>query len=730
MASADTDSRTKVVDPALRPRLHLVYYALAAFVLLTVCLSLWLISRVTRMYAASVAENQVWAARLNSYSALDELAAAVNAPGNDVFGSWDVHGESARLTAALNRFDRLAADIRADLEAELEPTASAPLLGFADRIETAKVALVGEADAIFDHVRKGETAHAAERMAAMDRQYAEVNTALAGLSRRVQEIQQARLDEQRSQAVSLRRLQTVIVVLIGVLVIAVTIYGHVLTRRMKDAARRTARSISALAASEARIRAIVETAFHGILTIDERGIVESANAAAGQLFACPSYELVGRAMDQVAPDLDAGTGPANGDLRALVGRPLEHAIRRPAGDDLVGMFVIVAAELPDRTMFICVVHDITERKKDETELARYREHLESLVEARTAELERSHEQLRLADRLASIGTLAAGLGHDMKNVLFPVRCRIDALDAADLGASVRQELTAIRRSVTYLQQLSDGLRLLSLDPQDADASGATTDLGAWWEEAESLLRTAMPSRSTLACDLPESLPPLLVPPHRLTQAIFNLVVNSGEVIGDGGTVTLTARALDDGLFVRLTVTDDGPGMPREVRRRALDPFFTTKTRGLSTGLGLALVHGVATSAGGTVEIDSEPGRGTSVSVTLPAAPDRADAGEPGRRRVVVTLADTRIASLIRTLVEASGVEVVGDGDPAAIPDSEIWVVDDAIGPERARRFLDGGGDRRVVAYTDQPGRWEAPEVTVARAEVGLAAIQDAIRSVL
>ena len=99
----------------------------------------------------------------------------------------------------------------------------------------------------------------------------------------------------------------------------------------------------------------------------------------------------------------------------------------------------------------------------EAELADHRVHLEEMVRQRTEQLQASNEQLRQADRLASIGTLAAGLGHDMNNVLLPIRARLDALDAAKLSAEVREQLQAVRRSVNYLQQLSDGLHLMALD---------------------------------------------------------------------------------------------------------------------------------------------------------------------------------------------------------------------------------------------------------------------------
>ncbi len=119
--------------------------------------------------------------------------------------------------------------------------------------------------------------------------------------------------------------------------------------------------------------------------------------------------------------------------------------------------------------------DISDHREVQAELARHRAHLESLIRDRTSELEAKSRQLQQADRLASIGTLTAGLGHDMNNVLFAVRCRLDALRWEEVPQNLMDLLQSVAHAVTYLQQLTDGLRLFSLDPEDAAASASLTD---------------------------------------------------------------------------------------------------------------------------------------------------------------------------------------------------------------------------------------------------------------
>ena len=351
---------------------------------------------------------------------------------------------------------------------------------------------------------------------------------------------------------------------------------------------------------------------------------------------------------------------------------------------------------------------VIERKKAEDELRRHREHLSELVAERTRELETSHEQLRQADRLASIGTLAAGLGHDMNNVLLPIRSRLDVLEAATLPAEAARHLDSIRKSIEYLQDLTDSLHLLALDPTDSDASTEATSLASWWEQVSPLLGRSLPKHVRLAMSLPRDLPPVAVAPHRLTQAVLNLLVNAGEAVGADGKVRIFAEAVDGGRFVRVGVSDNGHGMSPEVRLRALDPFFTTKKRGLGTGLGLSLVHSMVKSAGGVLDIDSEPGRGTTIVLTLPvqAHVDRTTTSETPLLAAAVSIRDQRIASLVCTLLDAAGFDTRNDpdGEPGS---SDLWITEPSSEAMKAAGAFLAGTNRRVVVVGPATPEWNA-----------------------
>ncbi len=343
---------------------------------------------------------------------------------------------------------------------------------------------------------------------------------------------------------------------------------------------------------------------------------------------------------------------------------------------------------------------------DVDEQVRASEHLERMVAERTRELEATHQRLRMSERMASLGTLSAGLGHDMGNLLVPVRVRLESLEGAALPESARDDINAIRKSAEYLQKLANGLRLLALDPSRSPAR-ETTGLNEWWSDAQGVMRSVLPRGMCVEARIPEEAGEVAISRAALTQVVFNLVQNAGDAMKErgSGTVTITARA-EDGR-VRLTVADDGPGMTDQVRARCMEPFFTTKARGISTGLGLPLVHALVTEAGGRVEIESEPGRGTSFVLFLPIASAPAAAVGNGGRCAVVELKDQRLRSFVAGELKMLDFEVRNGGE--SLGAAALFVVDDparaAAAPCDAKVILLGveeGGPAHAISVGPRP----------------------------
>ncbi len=227
----------------------------------------------------------------------------------------------------------------------------------------------------------------------------------------------------------------------------------------------------------------------------------------------------------------------------------------------------------------------------------------------------------VADRLATVGMLAAGLGHDMGNLLPIIRLHLDALQLMNLPEAALQDVRAISDACDYLKHLSRGLRLFVLQPETPPTTADRTDLALWWSDVAPFMRNALPRGVLFVPSLFPDLPTLAISAHALTQAVYNLVQNAGDSMAAraSGHVWISATCAPHTRRVVLSVSDDGPGMTPEILRRCMEPYFSTKPGGASSGLGLALVHNAIEHAGGSITIRSLPGVGTNFLLTLPMA---------------------------------------------------------------------------------------------------------------
>ncbi|HYF14112.1 MAG TPA: PAS domain S-box protein [Phycisphaerales bacterium] len=261
-----------------------------------------------------------------------------------------------------------------------------------------------------------------------------------------------------------------------------------------------------------------------------------------------------------------------------------------------------------------IAADITARKTAEEVLARDRETLEAIVKDRTAELEQTHMRLRLSERMAVIGTMSAGLAHDLSNLLLPIRARLDSILRAELPPKAAENALAIRHSTDYLRRLASSLRLLAADP-DGDRQ-VDTDLAEWLRDTEGLYKSTLPPGVKLHASVPERLA-AAVGRTALTQAVFNLVHNAGEMLAGRADGAVTISVAREAGSVALTVADNGPGMTEEQRQRCMEPFYSTRKERGGSGLGLAVVAAIVRRAGGSVRVQSEVGAGAAFTLVLP-----------------------------------------------------------------------------------------------------------------
>lgn len=420
---------------------------------------------------------------------------------------------------------------------------------------------------------------------------------------------------------------------------------------------------------------------------------------------------------------------------------LEYRIRRPDGTlvwlESRGKLFRSESGAPLRMRGVCA--DITQRKQFEQQLKFHHDHLAELVNNRTQELEESHQRLRHTERLAAMGTLAAGLGHDMGNLVFPLRIRLDLMRSRQLSHAMRSDLESIHNAVEHLQRLANGLRHMAMDAGESGIGPESTDIDDWWLDVEPVLRNALARNVVLEPNIQHALPHPTVASHSLTQAIFNLVQNANEVLANqsSGKITVSISRGEDDHSVVIEVTDNGPGMTQAVRDRCLEPFFTTKVRGISTGLGLSLVHGVVNRAGGRIELLSDVGFGTTWKLTLPAVQVTQSNGYHRRsgtaRTALVEVNDARIAAFVTALLNTMGLDTVYENETNITnPNWTIWVSEaDQLDMDSALDFLNERSSRRLIllGHSDQ-GLGNHPQVIVIEEPLTSAAIRQGLRQLL
>jgi PAS domain S-box-containing protein len=295
---------------------------------------------------------------------------------------------------------------------------------------------------------------------------------------------------------------------------------------------------------------------------------------------------------------------------------------RNAAGETIGAFHIVA--------------DVTERLRQQAMLAQ------------------AQDALVQSQKLESMGRLTGGVAHDFNNLLTPILGTLDLLQRRAVGGAREQRL--IRGASEAAERAKTLVHRLLAFARQQPLQAITIDAGQLLEGVADLLRSTVGPQIEVIVEVAADLPFARADPHQLEMAILNIGVNARDACGGSGQITASAtkaaigsgevEGLEAGVYVRLSIADTGQGMDEETKRRAIEPFFSTKGIGQGTGLGLSMAHGLAMQLGGALTIASAPGAGTTITIWLPEsqAPVAcgalvADAGEPARQSGVVLLVD-------------------------------------------------------------------------------------------
>jgi CheY-like chemotaxis protein len=256
--------------------------------------------------------------------------------------------------------------------------------------------------------------------------------------------------------------------------------------------------------------------------------------------------------------------------------------------------------------------------------------------------------------------MAGSIAHDFNNLLSAMQTSLEAIANHPHDSERRsQALEAARAAAQRSQELTEQLLTFS---RGGDVRAEPVDVAAVVREAIAVTSTVDAIETALVPDLP----PVWVGRGQLHQILQNLLLNARDALGPGGRIRVSAQPAPTGVMIE--VSDNGCGMTEAVRARALEPFFTTKPDG--SGLGLSSVYGIVQQAGGSIDVSSEPGRGSSFRLTLPEAPPAsqlrgADDGLPtdqGRRKVLICDDELRLAQLTAQLLDDHGFIGIIAGD--------------------------------------------------------------------
>ncbi|HOW73637.1 MAG TPA: ATP-binding protein [Phycisphaerae bacterium] len=263
--------------------------------------------------------------------------------------------------------------------------------------------------------------------------------------------------------------------------------------------------------------------------------------------------------------------------------------------------------------------EVAERKKAQEELARYRDHLEELVALRTAALERSRTELRRSEHLASLGTLAGGIAHEVNN---PIGGILLAAEYALLGEHDHDRMSrALTEIVEYAKRTKAIVSDVLLLARQGRSEMKLSDLKVAVHDAIGQNQAyAERSGCRLVFEAEDGIPLLMLNTMEMEQAVTNMIRNAVEA----GARQICVSVVRDGKYVLLNIEDNGKGIPDDCLDKVFEPFYSTRLTSGGTGLGLSIVHRIIRSHGGTIDVSRAPGQGTRFAVQLPIPNGRTD----------------------------------------------------------------------------------------------------------
>jgi PAS domain S-box-containing protein len=404
--------------------------------------------------------------------------------------------------------------------------------------------------------------------------------------------------------------------------------------------------------------AVVASGLDAVIVVDEDGIVVTINPAAETTFGYTRLEAVGRSIGElIVPDHlrkahEAGFNRYRTTRKAhVLGKRVEMEARHKDGRIIPVELAITEVVLADRRLFTASLRDLTAAR------------------AAAVEIERQRDALHQSEKLAALGSLLAGVAHELNNPLSVVLGQATMMreEAAQAGgdAAIRVRAEKIEAAAERCARV---VRAFLAIARQRKAEMRPVGLATLVDSAIELLLYNLNSAGVdVVRAYDDALPDAVADADQVQQIVVNLLVNAAQALEtvDGKREIRVSLQSAEG-NVRLVVADNGPGVPRAVAQRIFEPFFTTKPQGAGTGIGLSVSRGLAQSQGGALELLAPGKGGAAFMLTLPAADMAADdiagsveaplgiAGTASRRRAIVIDDEAEIAILLAETFRKAG----------------------------------------------------------------------------
>ncbi len=406
-----------------------------------------------------------------------------------------------------------------------------------------------------------------------------------------------------------------LIALIAILIIiyayATSIIGSVIEMSGKLRGEAEVESLNA----EEKFRIIFERSEIGIALLDKERSLIMANASFQSMFGYQEEELGGMEFtefihpDEREKELDLYTNLVNAKINNY---KIENRFVNKSGDAFWGNLCagVERDENGHPAAMIIMLEDIAEKKHSENKLKDYTDRLENMIEERTMELFEAQEQLVRKERLAEIGEMAGGIGHELRNPLTSISNAAYYLKMvlADEDENITKVIDILSREVASSEKIISSL--LDFTRIQA-ASQEKCEIKLLIEEV--LGRSEIAPEIRVIDNIPEDIPAVFVDCDQIKQVFLNLVANAVQAMPDGGDLELYAKT--NGNRVSISIKDTGVGIKKKNIKKLFEPLFSTKSKGL--GLGLALSQKITEANGGAITVESEEGEGSTFTVALP-----------------------------------------------------------------------------------------------------------------